>query len=385
MRIAIFHNRYRLRGGEDAAVDAQVELLAKAGHEVRLFAVDNRDEIKGAGGALRAARHARWNPTMSARVARWLEDFPADVAHVHNFFPLLSPALHHALAGRGVPVVQTLHNYRLLCGNALLLRDHRPCCECVDRSPWRAVRYGCYRGSRAQTAVWADAITHHRRRGTWRDCVDRFVVPSETAGRVMIAGGLPADRIRVLPNPVADPGPPASPGDGAVVVGRLAPEKGVDLLLEAWRALGEVKLTIVGTGPEESRLRAQAASLPNVRFLGDVSHDRALDAMAAASFAIVPSRAIEVFGMTTVEAMACGRPIVVPRGSAMAEPVESGRTGMVFESGDATSLADASRALAEDPELATLMGEEARRVYEDHYASDAVCEALESLYESIRR
>jgi len=385
MRIAIFHNRYRLRGGEDEAVDAQVELLAKAGHEVRLFAVDNGEEIRGVGGALRAARRARWNPTMSIRIAQWLDGFPADVAHVHNFFPLLSPSLHHALAARGVPVVQTLHNYRLLCGNSLLLRDHRPCRECVDHGPWRALRYGCYRGSRAQTAVWADATAYHRRRGTWRDCVDRFVAPSETARRVLVEGGLPADRTRVLPNPVPDPGPPLPPGDGAVVVGRLAAEKGVDLLLDAWQTLGGVRLTIVGAGPEEARLRERARRLPNVRFLGGVSRDRALDAVAAASFAIVPSRAVEVFGMTTLEAMACGRPVVVPRGSAMAEPVESGRTGLVFEPGDVTSLAEASRALVEDPELAALMGEEARRVYEDHYAADAVCAALETLYASLLR
>ena len=164
MRIAVFHNRYRERGGEDAAVDAQVELLIKGGHEVQLHSVDNREEIRGVVGALRAGRRARWNPATRTRVAGWLADSSPDVAHVHNFFPLLSPSLHHALAERGLPVVQTLHNYRLVCANALLRRAGAPCRECIDHGPWRALRYGCYRGSRVQTAVWSEMTAYHRRR-----------------------------------------------------------------------------------------------------------------------------------------------------------------------------------------------------------------------------
>lgn len=383
MRIAIFHNRYRERGGEDAAVDAQRELLVKAGHDVRLHSVDNRDEIRGVVGALRAGRRARWNPSTRARVAGWLAESRPDVAHVHNFFPVLSPSLHHALAERRIPVVQTLHNYRLVCANGLLRRAGAPCRECVDRGPWRAVRYGCYRGSRIQTAVWSDMIATHRRRGTWHDCVDRFVAPSEAARRELVAGGLPAARTLVIPNPVADPGAPTPPGTGAVCVGRLSPEKGLDLLLDTWQMQGDVPLTLVGGGPEEARLRARAASLPNVRFLGEVSRDRALAAMAAASFVVVPSLAPEVFGMTTLEALASARPVVVPRGSAMAELVDAGRTGLHFESGDATSLAEACRALAADSETAASLGEEGRRDYEDYFAPDVVLAALEGLYASL--
>jgi glycosyltransferase involved in cell wall biosynthesis len=385
MRIAVFHNRYRERGGEDAAVDAQVELLVKAGHEVRFCCVDNREEIQGITGALRAGRFARWNPATEARVAGWLDGFEADVAHVHNFFPLLSPSLHHALAERGIPVVQTLHNYRLVCANALLLREGAPCRECVDRGPWRALRYGCYRDSRVQTAVWSDLTAYHRRRGTWRDCVTRFVAPSEAARRELVAAGLSDAHTLVIPNPVADPGAPAPPGEGGVYVGRLSREKGLDLLLDAWQRLAGTPLWIVGGGPEEARLRARAAALPNVRFLGEVSRDRALAAFAGAAFAVVPSLALEVFGMTTLEAMASGRPAVVPRGSAMAELVDPGRTGLAFESGDVASLADACRALAQDPAAAAALGEEARRDYEDLFAPDVVLAALEGLYGSIRR
>ena len=385
MRIACFHNRYRERGGEDVAVETQIQLLAKAGHDVRLCAVDNREEIRGVGGALRTARFARWNPHTRARVAAFLEDFPADVAHVHNFFPVLSPSLHHALHERGVPVVQTLHNFRLVCGNALLLRDGKPCEECVTRGPWRAVRHACYRGSRVQSAVWADMTRHHRRRDTWRDCVARFVVPSAFARDLLAAAGLPVERTCVIPNPVEDPNAAQRRGAGAIYVGRLSPEKGVDLLLDAWRALDGHPLTLVGAGPEEASLRRRAEGLPNVHFAGSLSHPRALEAVATAAFAVVPSRAREVFGLTTLEAMARARPVIVPAGSAMAELVEPGSTGLHFSAGDAKSLAAACRRLACDPDRTQELGLLAREAYEARFAPDHVVAGLEAVYASVAR
>src|SRR5262249_58551135 len=127
------------------------------------------------------------------------------------FFPVLSPGVHEALSARGVPVVQTLHNYRLLCANGNLLRDGRICEECVPRGPWHAVRYGCYRGSRAQTIVWADAIAHHRARDTWRRCVDRFVAPTAFAAGKLPAAGPPRGRLRGLPHRLPGPRRPAPP------------------------------------------------------------------------------------------------------------------------------------------------------------------------------
>ena len=143
MRIAIFHNRYRERGGEDTAVDGEAELLEKGGHAVVRCIADNREVLASAPGVLRTALRARRNPESAARVAAIVSEAPLDVAHVHNFVPVLTPAVHEALAARGVPVVQTLHNYRLLCANGNLLRDGRICEECVPRGPWHALRYGC--------------------------------------------------------------------------------------------------------------------------------------------------------------------------------------------------------------------------------------------------
>ncbi len=384
MRIALFHNRYRQRGGEDTAVAAELELLRKAGHEVRLLAVDNREALSGpVGSRLRVALRARWNPATVGRVASFLDGHPTDVAHVHNFFPLLSPSIHHALRRLGVPAVQTLHNYRLLCANGALLRQARPCEECLTRGPWNALRYGCYRGSRLQTAVWADMVAYNRRRGTWLDEVDCFTTPSEFARRMLLRAGLPPGRLRVKPNPVPDPGAASPPGSGAVFVGRLSEEKGVTLLIEAWRALRDVPLSIVGEGPEEGRLRAAAAELGNVRFLGGVSHDAALDAMRRAAFVVVPSLWYEIFPMVVAEAMACGRPVVVAHPTALSEIVEDGRHGLHFRCGDARSLARACRSLAHAPDRIRAMGREARARYEDHLAPQRALERLEGLYAEV--
>jgi glycosyltransferase involved in cell wall biosynthesis len=383
MRVAIFHNRYFQRGGEDAASDAEAALLAKAGHAVHRFTVDNREAIGGSVlGPVRTAFSAHWNPETPRQVDAFLDAHPVDVAHVHNFFPVLSPSLHWALARRGVPVVQTLHNYRLLCANGMLMREGRPCEECVTRGPWNALRHGCYRGSRAQTAVWARVIAHHRRRGTWEDAVACFVTPSGFARGKLLQAGLAPERVVVKPNPVADPGPPSPPGEGAVFVGRLSREKGVDLLLEAWRAAGGgAPLAIAGTGPEEARLRAQGASIPGVRFLGELDHGRALSAIAAAAFVVIPSRWYEVFPTVAIEALACGRALVVPRDTALAEIALPGRTGLHFAFGDAADLARACRELLQAAPFTRALGEEARADFEEHYAPDVALRRLEQLYE----
>jgi len=382
MRVAIFHNRYIYRGGEDGVVDMEAELLRNAGHEVELFIVDNRDEIAGSAlGALRAGLRARWNPAVYDRVTAFLTRWPADVGHVHNFFPLLSPAAHAAIGDLQIPVVQTLHNYRLLCANGMFLRRERPCEDCVRRGPWNAGRHGGYRGSRLQTAVWAEQTAHHRRRGTWQRWVDLFTTPSEFARRKLLAAGLPPERVVVKANPAADPGEPTFGGRGAVFVGRIAREKGVHLLLEAWRSLGGHPLAIVGTGPEESHLRRLSETIPGVRFLGQVDREGVYAALREASFAVVPSIWYENSPLAVAEAMACGRATVAAHPTALGEFVEHGRTGLLFDSGDVRSLADACRTLLSDPARAEAMGREARAVYEDRLTPEASLARLVALYE----
>jgi len=385
MRIGVFHNRYLQRGGEDTAVDAETELLVKAGHTVARLVVDNRDAVAGRWlGALRTGLAARWSRETLRRVDRFLDEHPLDVAHVHNFFPALSPSLHAALSARGVPVVQTLHNYRLLCANGYLLREGRVCEDCVAQGPWNAVRHGCYRGSRLQTAVWADMVAHHRTRGTWERDVDRFAVPSDFARRKLLAAGLPPERVEVLPLCVPDPGEPAPPGEGAVYVGRLSPEKGVDLLVDAWRELGGAPLTVLGSGPAEAALRERARDVPGVHFTGAVPHDAVLAAIRAAAFVVVPSRWLEISPYGALEALACGRPVVAWRDGALAELVLAERTGLLYARCEPASVASACRRLIDDPELVARMGAEARERYLERHAPEAALARLELLYDAAR-
>jgi len=383
VRIAIFHNRYRERGGEDTAVDGEAELLEKAGHEVVRCIADNREALAHAAGVLRTALHARRNPASAARAAAIADEAPLDVAHVHNFFPVLTPAVHETLAARGVPVVQTLHNYRLLCANGNLLREGRICEECVPRGPWHALRYGCYRGSRAQTLVWADMIAHHRALGTWQRCVDRFVAPTPFAARKLLAAGLPRERVEVLPNVAADPGEPAPPGRGAVYVGRLAPEKGVDLLIDAWREQGGADLAIVGSGPAEAALRERARGVAGVRFLGAQPRDGVLRALREAAFAVVPSRWYEVSPLAAIEALACARPVVAWRGGALADLVVDGHSGLLFDALEPASVAAVCARLLGDAELVRRLAAGARDLYRDRHAPDAGLIARERLYAAV--
>jgi glycosyltransferase involved in cell wall biosynthesis len=384
MRVAILHNRYAQRGGEDSVVETEAELLRKAGCEVSLFTVGNEALPSSRAARVRAGLRARWNGEVVESLARWLVSHPADVAHVHNFFPLLTPAAHATLHALGIPVVQTLHNYRLACANGIFLREGRPCEECVAHGPWRAVRYGCWRGSRLATAVWAEATATHRRRGTWLTYVDRFVAPSAFARTKLAAAGLPAELIVVKPNPVPDPGEPAPPGRGALYAGRLSPEKGVALLLDAWRELpGAPELTIAGTGPEEPALRERARGIAGVRFLGEVPRERVSELLAAAAFAIAPSLCYEAFPVAAAEAMASGRALVGSDAGALAELVEHGRSGLLFRSGDKESLAAACRLLLEDGALVASLGREARARYADELAPERSTARLLALYREV--
>jgi glycosyltransferase involved in cell wall biosynthesis len=384
MRIGVFHNAYLWRGGEDAVVAQEAELLGKAGVDVKLFTVDNRDaRLETMAGRLRAGLRARRSPDAARRAAEFLDENPIDLAHVHNFFPLLTPAVHELLHERGIPVVQTLHNYRLFCANGAFLREGRHCEDCISAGPWNAVRYGCYRGSRTQTAVWAEATSHHRRLGTFDRCVKLFVAPSQFTRSKLVAAGMDGAKIVVKPNPVADPGEPRFGGKGAVYVGRLSDEKGPRLLLQAWREMNGLPLLVIGSGPLEAELRELGSRIPGVRFTGQLPPDIVRERLREALFLVAPSLCYENFPLAVAEAMASGKAAVASDPSAMSELIEPGRTGLLFPSGDPHALAQACRELASDPARAEWMGREARERYEDELGPERSVDRLLELYSRV--
>ena len=383
MRVLLAHNSYQQSGGEDAVVANERALLADAGCDVDLLHIHN-DEISSFWHKLSTTI----NLTRSARgkmlMARAIEGFRPDVVHVHNFFPLLTAAIYDACRDAGVPVVQTLHNFRLTCAGAILFRDGKPCEDCIHGSPYQGALHGCYRGSRAGSLAVARMIDVHRRRNTWNTRVDRFIALTRFAKGRYVAAGLEPARIAVKPNFVPDPGRmppgPQPPRAGALFVARLSPEKGLGTLLKAWQGLA-VPLTIIGDGPLKDF--AAAGSGGSITYLGRQSALEVRAAMRKAAFLVMPSESYETFGMVSVEAFANGLPVIASRLGAMAEIVEDGRTGLLFTPGDAADLAAKVTAAAAQPDLLRTLGQEARTCYEARYTPAVNLRALMAIYDGV--
>lgn len=375
LRVLIAHNRYQVRGGEDAAVARDLAALARAGCAVEAVFLDN-EAIDSAPARLRAALAATHAPDGIARVTAVARRFRPDVVHVHNFFPLLSPGIHAAARAAGHATVQTLHNYRLICANAFLMRDGAPCERCVTGSPYQAVRFACYRGSRIGSLAVARMIDHHRRAGTWRRDVDRFVALTPFARERFAAAGVPAAKIRIRPNGLPDPGPPPDgPRRGLLFVGRLSPEKGVLVLADAAASAG-MRVTAIGEGP----LAGALAGHPGLDLVGARSPAEVQAAMGRAAALVVPSLWYEGLPMVVAEAYAAGTPVVASRIGALADLVADGATGLLAAPGDAGDLARALARIAADPASAAAMGRAARAVYEREWREDVTTCALLDIY-----
>lgn len=379
--VALVHNYYQQPGGEDAAVAAEGRVLEAHGHRVIRYTLDNGSIVR-----MRRARLVRstvWNDGAYSDLRQLFDaDRPA-VAHFHNTFPLVSPAAYYAARDAGVPVVQTLHNFRLVCPNALLYRDGHVCEECLGRSvPWPGVVHACYRDSHSASAVTAAMLATHHALGTWQKAVDVYIALTNFARDKFIQGGLPAERIVVKPNFVpVDPGAGSRGGRFALFVGRLSPEKGLGTLLAAWRALGGAfPLKIVGSGPLEATLDR---TVPGTEWLGHQPKENVLALMREAAFLVLPSECYEGMPMTIVEAFASGLPVVTSGQGSLAEVVEHGRTGLHFTTGDPVALAAAvERAVAAPREMAE-MGRAARGEFEAKYTAEEHYRQLCQIYAKV--
>jgi glycosyltransferase involved in cell wall biosynthesis len=384
LRILLLHNSYHYRGGEDIAVEQEFALLQEHGHDVRLL-LEHNDSISGVAGAVSAACSAVYSARSRQRVADELRAFRPEVVHVHNFFPLLSPSVYLACRDVGVPVLQTLHNYRLICPGVNLFRDGRACEDCVGRSvPWPGVLHGCYRGSRAGTAAVAAMVGIHNALNTWSHAVDAYIALTEFARRKLIAGGLPAEKFHVKPNFVT-PDPGAGPGDGgfALYVGRLSEGKGIDVLLDAWKLLEtKIPLVIVGEGPMASKVALTARTI-GADYRGPLSRPEVAECMRRAKMLVFPSVWYEAFPLVIAEAFACGLPVLTSDAGSAAELIDNGRTGLYFRNGDPKDLAAKVEFLWREQELLGRMRKEARAEYETHYNSECNYARLMQIYDLV--
>jgi glycosyltransferase involved in cell wall biosynthesis len=387
MNILIIHNLYQQPGGEDVVVDQETRLLQRNGHKVTVYKRSN-DELSQLSFGQRLGLLNRIVSASDSKLAirRLIREFKPDVVHVHNTFLMVSPSVYEACQEEDVPVVQTLHNFRLLCPAATFFRGTGPCEDCVTHSLLRSVQHACYRDSRAISGAVAFMLQTHRLRQTWNRKIDSYVAISGFVREKFVQSGFPADKITVKPNFVdPDPGERSHPGDYALFLGRHTPEKGLSTLLEAWERLpSAVPLVIAGDGPIRPQLEAEVArkGIANVHFVGRLKREEAYDAIKKAAFLIVPSTWYETFGLVVVEAFACGTPVLASHIGAIQEMVDDGVTGLHFAPGNPDALAKkVAWAWGHAPEMAA-MGKAGRRAYEDRYTADTNYPLLMNIYAS---
>jgi len=389
MKILQLHNLYRFTGGEDAVVHRERMLLQQHGHQVVALERSNieMDQWPLWRRALLPLR-VMFSLESYRQVRKFCRAERPDVAHVHNVFFLLSPSVYYALNHEGVPIVQTCHNFRFLCANGLFLTEDRLCERCLAGNYFHAVVHRCYHDSRAQSLMLAATLAAHRYLGRWWDRMDAFIALSEFSRRKLIEGGLPKDRIFLKPN-FQDAPPPVSeePGDYAIVMSRLHPEKDVETAIRAFQSVEGLRLMVVGDGPLRAPLETLARDMgrEKVEFKGFIGGEARFSLLRRARFLLLSSRVYENFSVSVLEAYAMGKAVVAPRIGAIAELVEDGVTGLLFEPRNPADLAARVRQLLARPGWAEELGRAARRRFEERFTPAVNYGQLMRIYDSARQ
>jgi glycosyltransferase involved in cell wall biosynthesis len=387
VRVLVAHNRYQQPGGEDVVAQHEISLLRANGHEVEVLEQDN-DDIGGWVSAAATALRCVYSSSSARAMQQKLDQFKPDLVHIHNFFPSLSPSVHYACLRAKVPVVQTLHNYRLLCPSSTFLREEKICEDCMGKAiPWPSVQHACYRQGRFASAAVANMLFLHRACGTWTGTVKTFIALTEFGRRKFVEGGLPADRIVVKPNFVSsDPRMGGGAGGYALFVGRLSTEKGIDTLLAAWRQLStKWPLKIVGDGPMAKTASDAALTTDGIEWLGSRNKEEVSQVMADAKVLILPSICYEGFALVIPEAYAAGLPVIASRLGAMTELVVDGETGLLFTPGRPEELASAVEWAFSHPVQIEAMRHRARREFEEKYTAESNYAILSDIYGTATR
>jgi glycosyltransferase involved in cell wall biosynthesis len=385
MKILLVHNFYKEPGGEDVVFAQEKRLLERNGQKVVTYTRSNEEANQTSGlDRIRLISTIVSSSKSRTDIAGIISTEKPDIAHIHNTFMMVSPSIYAACNAAKVPVVQTLHNYRMLCPASTFCRNGEICEDCVSGGLLSSVRHACYRGSRASTAAVALMLSIHQARNTWGKQVNAFIALTAFAKRKFIAGGLLEQKIHVKPNFVdPDPKEREAPGDYALFAGRLSPEKGASTLLAAWALLRtNIPLKIAGDGPCREELEGQSRKLGGHRpeFLGRVSGSEARSLIRKARFLILPSLWYEGFPMIVAESFASGVPVIGSRLGAIEELIADGRQGLTFNPKDAVDLAAKVQWAWEHPDDMAAMGREARRTYEQCYNADTNYKQLMDIY-----
>jgi len=388
-------------GGAETVLVLTADLLRAAGHEVVPFAVAEertlptpvRSSLPTAAGTGARTRFTEawagvWSPSAYRALARVVDEVRPDVAHVHHVFERLTLSVLDALQRRGVPTVMTLHDYKPVCPNFRLFTEGAPCTRCLSGGYWQVVRHRCLEGSRWRSVAAAVDSYAARARGVY-DRVDRFVAPSAFLRDRVVEGGLPADRVEVLPNPVvaATPRPARAEPPAVLYASRLVAEKGVHTLLDAAARLpAGVRVRLAGSGRLERAVRSRVAAeqLP-VDVLGPLPPDRVAAEVRAAAVAVLPALWWENCPMAVLEAAAQGVPVVASAVGGVPELVDDGTTGLLVPPGDAAALSGALTRLLSDPARAGRLGRAGWARVRSRHDPEAHVAALQEVYRRVAR
>jgi glycosyltransferase involved in cell wall biosynthesis len=383
MRVLLVHNYYQIPGGEDSVFHNESTMLETHAQEVKIFTVNN-DKITGKLAALKTLLGLIFSFPHYKQIKQQLRDFQPDVVHVHNYFPLISPAVFYACQSAGIPVVHTLHNFRAICPTSLLMHDGVITEKSITVGPWWAVKQRVYKGSLIGTTALALMIALHKRIGTWQHSVNGFICLTQFSKNLFSSAGWPAAKLYIKPNFLVDTPsltPPVNiPNTGyAVFVGRLCKEKGLDQLLDAWKGI-TLPLLIIGDGPEKHLLDNPP---PNIIYVGPKPKDEVLGYIKDAQFLVMASTWYEGFPMVLVEAFAQGTCAIVPNIGGMAEVVEPEKNGMHFEVNDSQALHDCAQAMIDNPQRCKELGINARNIFEDKYSEQVNYSQLMNIYQKV--
>jgi glycosyltransferase involved in cell wall biosynthesis len=384
MKILSVHNTYQKPGGEDQVFAQEAELLRAHGHQVLLYQASN-DQVTGVN-PLVLLGNTIWNKPIHQELRALMRREKPDIVHVHNTFPVISPAVYYAANGEGIPVVQTLHNYRMLCPAATLFRDGHVCEECVTKPiPWPGVLHSCYRDSRLASAAAVAMLATHNYKQTWSKAISAYIALTGFARDKFIEGGFPAEKIFVKPNYLQnDPGAGEGQGNYALFVGRLTVEKGISTLIEAWRQIGnDLPLQIAGDGSQAAKVEKASREMESVTWLKWLPRPEIIERMKNASVLILPSTWYEGFPMIIAEAFAVGLPVIASNLGSMSSIVDHQRTGLHFEPGNAGALAEAVRWWTTHPDETAFMRSEARLEYETKYTAEENYAQMMNIYDSV--
>ena len=387
MKIIYCHNFYRFPGGEDQVYADETSLLESKGHEVIRYERSNRetDELS----KFTVGWQSVWNHGVYREIKKLVDRVEPHIVHFGNTFSRISEAGIWAAKRKNVGVVHTLHNYRTVCPGSLLMRNGEMCEKCVGKLfQIPGIRYGCYRNSKVASAVIALQRSIHGILGTLNKKIDRFIVPTEFSKSKFIKGGFDAKKIVVKPNFVAAECMANQNGsskrDFALFVGRLSYQKGIHTVLEAWQDHDvRTNLEIIGDGESSTSVeKAVERSNGRIKWHGQLSHQKVIDHMSQSRMVIMPSISYETFGRTLIEGFATSSVIVASRIGSPAELVQDEKTGLLFQPGDASDLAEKVNRLCADAKLRNELSSAARTEFEEKYNADVNYEKLIDIYQS---